>query len=124
MEVFLITLLMSTVKKFNDAFKYVTNGDWVGLLTQAVAWGLGVLALVAAAHATGFQEIHIPQTHIVLGSLNGAAQIVLGLALGSGASVLLYDIPNHLDGTQPTANYRLVPGARRAPRTHTRDTRT
>jgi hypothetical protein len=83
-EVALLALVALFVKKATDWLKYLTNRDWNGALTQAVAWGISVASLFLAAESELFETFGVNDVNF--GDLNGAGIVLVGLALGSGAS--------------------------------------
>lgn len=97
MVVVLVGLVSALVKKVTDLVKYAKAGDWSSVVTQGIAWavGIGSAFLLAAQNITE----HITIQGASLAHANGAALTLLGLAIGSGGSVL-QDILKAIDNTQ------------------------
>lgn len=106
MEVFSLAALVALVTKFTSLTKYLSGRDWNGVLTQAYTWAAGVVAAVLAAHASAMSGVAV--NGVTLGSLDGASQVLLGLALGSLGS-LAYDYKKAKDNTDSAAEPKLVP---------------
>jgi hypothetical protein len=96
-EVFIVSTLAALVTKLTSFVKYVTSGEYREVVTQLVAWGAGVLVVVVAGAAEGIQDL-VVIGETTLEQLNLAAEILSGLALGSGAS-LVYDAKKAIDNT-------------------------
>lgn len=93
--------------KVVDTAKLVRVRDVNAVVTQAVTWGAGVLLAFLLA-ATDFAD-GIPIGDMHLGHLNAASLILVGLSLGSSASVA-YDFKRAIDRTDSAAMPTLVTG--------------
>ncbi len=79
-----LLVMLATVKKLVDFVRYAKAGDVNGIITQLVAWvaGFALAALVAnTPWAAGLDF-----GGVTLAKMNIAAQLLVGLALGSSAS--------------------------------------
>ncbi len=82
-------LLTALVKKVIDAAKYLTNRQWNGFVTQVIVWGAGFVAAFVGANAEITKDVGLPigDAVITLGGLDIWSLILLGLSIGSLASV-------------------------------------
>jgi hypothetical protein len=93
-----LLVIMSTVKKIVDLVGYAKGRDLNAVVTQLVAWtaGFGLAALVA--HTSWAATVDFGG--VTLAKMNLAAQILVGIAIGSAASAIIVDVPKQLDPTQ------------------------
>lgn len=68
-----------------------------GVVTQLIAWILGVLGTFVVASSQLADHFAVPGTDAALSKLNGPSLIILGLAGASGFSTL-YDYKSAIDG--------------------------
>ncbi len=101
MEFVPILIIMGLVKKTVDFARYIKAGDINAVATQVLAWAAGFGALALAAHTPWAAGLVFGD--VSLASMNIAAQIFAGIAIGSSGSVLLVDVPKALDNTQSAA---------------------
>lgn len=99
MPTIVLALASALVKKGMDFVRYVANRQWNGALTQAGAWVIGVAVIALLAHADVVS--HFAIQGFALANANGASQVLLGLALGSGGSILA-DFNAALDTNEKT----------------------
>lgn len=99
MEVGLAALVFSGV----NFLKYLSARQVKPAITQAVAWGGGILTVMMANSATG-----LPFIDFTPGKLNTWGQVVLGASLGGTASVVR-EITKALDSSDSAAKPPLIP---------------
>ena len=79
------------VLKFVDflrlSFNYKENKS--GILTQATAWIAGIILVILSIHANITSKIVLPGVNQIVGTLDLSSQILLGLLIGSLASVII-----------------------------------
>jgi hypothetical protein len=97
MEVFTAATLAALVVKFTSVLKYLSSRAFREAATQVIPWVAGVLAVVLAAQAD-VSEGFIVWGQQALGDLDFWSQVLAGIALGSGGSVV-YDFKKAVDGT-------------------------
>ena len=99
--------LVAVAGKVIDFAKSVTNRDVNAVVTQAAAWAGGVATTFlfgASDFASG-----VPVGDLVLSDVNGWSKVVIGVMVGSGAS-LAYDLKRALDSTDSAKTASLLPG--------------
>lgn len=91
---------IALIWKIVDFVKYLRARNSEAVVTQAAVWfaGVGVIFLLAA---TDFASA-INVGDLSLGTLNAASLILLGLSVGSSASVLV-DVKKAVDNTDSAA---------------------
>lgn len=92
MEFVPILVLLATVKKVVDFVRQARDRDYVGIVTQLVAWAAGFAVIALAAHTTWADGIMIGD--LPLARMGLASQLLAGIALGSTASLAHDAIPN------------------------------
>lgn len=99
--------LVALIAKFTDFLRVVTNlpGSLSAVLTQLTAWGAG-LAGVFLYSASDFGPT-ITIGGMLLSDIDGPAKVILGLALGSAAS-LAVDFKQAFDNNDTAAKPPLV----------------
>lgn len=81
-----LALLGTLVHKVVDFAKFVSAQDWPSVSSQALSWLGGVaVTFLAGASTIGAQA---GMYGVSLGAANGADKILIGLAIGSGASLV------------------------------------
>lgn len=109
-----IGLFVATLYAFQNLLRYARAADWNGFLGILVAVGTGVATVALAAHADVTSGLHLMQQGNVLGPalgvLDGASQVMLGVAVGSSGTVLA-DLKNAFDNSTSAAKPKLVPVA-------------
>lgn len=93
--------------KLVDFIKQLRVRDWNAVVTQAAVWAAGVLVVFLLAGTDFASGIKIGD--MVLSNLNAASLILVGLSVGSSASVG-YDLKRSLDNTDSAAQPSLVTG--------------
>lgn len=100
MEFVPLVALGALVKKVVDTLKYATNGLWNRVLTQLATWAGGFFAVWLASESNWSDGIEIGDQ--VLGRLNLASLVFVGMTVASVGGVIFHDIPNRLDPTVKT----------------------
>jgi hypothetical protein len=108
MEVFSAASLAALVWKFISVVKMVTGKDLTGVVTQALTWAAGIIAVVLAAQADVSASLTVFGGQ-ALGALDGWSQILAGLALASAASAT-YDVKKAIDNTDSSSEPKLGGG--------------
>lgn len=110
MEFSLLLAMLALIKKVTDFLKLVTNRDVNGITTQVTVWIGGVLVVFLCAQTDFASGLNVGE--ISLSELNFASLILLGLTVGSGASVA-HDYLQARDNTNASAvsHLRLMPEA-------------
>ena len=101
MEFVPILLIMATVKKIVDLVRYLKAGDTNGWVTQLVAWAAGFAVVALAAHTPWAAGLDFGG-HTLAG-LGLAAQLLVGIAIGSATSAVIHDTQKAADGWQSAA---------------------
>lgn len=78
-----LLLMVSVVKKAVDFVKYVTSGDINALVTQLVAWAVGVGLAFLAANSDWAETFDVNGQP--LSALNGWSLVLVGVAIASTA---------------------------------------
>lgn len=99
-------LLGAVVKKLTDTIAFATNGQWKKFLTQIVVFLVGIGTVAAGAHSAIAGNLSVAGNS--LKSLDGAAQVLLGVVTGAGASTIL-DIHKSIDGSQTSSQPSVIP---------------
>jgi len=97
--------LTALIKKVVDTARYGAGRDWNGITTQLIAWAAGVV-LVAATAVSDFAAL-VQVGEFSLDRLNLMSQVLVGLSLGSAAS-LVQDGIKAVDGSQSEAKPPLL----------------
>ena len=114
MEFIPLLVIAALIKKALDTLKFLTNQDWNSVLTQVVVWAVGIGSVVAVAHSDFGADLLVAGHALNL--LNGWSQALIGLQIGSTASLAwdtLKAIDNH--DTSSTPPLTSLPPARQAP---------
>lgn len=77
--------MFALIKKVLDFFKYLTNQDWNGAITQIAVWASGIVVVWLYAQTDWAETFSF--AGFTLASMNGASLVALGIGLGSSASV-------------------------------------
>lgn len=105
-EFLTITGAIALVKAIIDLVKYVRNGDVNGWVTQLAVWVAGVAVVVLYSHSdfTGpFNDV----AGIDIGTTGWATLVILGLALGAQA-MLVVDFKKAIDSGDSAAKPDLI----------------
>ena len=109
MEFMPLLVILATVKKLIDFVRYAKAGDANAIVTQLVAWAAAFGLVALAAHTPWAASLVFGE--VPLSKLGIAAQILVGVAVGSAAS-LTNDVIKAADNTQTAAVPRLLDPAR------------
>lgn len=90
--------------------KYVTNKSWSQVVTQAVAWGAGVIGVALFAHSQIGGGIAIGGT--TLHRLDWASQFIVGLSATSFFSPVIKTL-EAIDNTNTAVTPALIPSLAR-----------
>lgn len=103
-----LALAAVTIATAVNWIKYIRSRDWNGTLTIVVAWVTGWLFTFTAAHSGDlFGKIAVHGQ--ALEDLPGAALVLLGIAVASGASQLR-ELQKAFDRTDTAAKPELLSG--------------
>jgi hypothetical protein len=80
------------------------------VLTQLVAWLVGIGAVILASHAGVSEGLVLPGTDAALGVLDWPSQVLVGVLVASTASAGV-DLKQAIDRSDSAAKPALVPGA-------------
>lgn len=80
------------------------------IVTQATAWGGGVLLVLLGAHAAATKALILPGSDIALGKLDLGSIILVGMIVASVASTGV-DLKQAFDRTDSAAKPPLIPAA-------------
>ena len=105
------------VWKVIDFARHLVNfaANKSAVVTQALAWIAGILAVVVGAHAGATDAIVLPGVDQTLGQLDGWSQVVVGFLIASTASAAV-DVKQAIDGTDSNVKPPLLGGAAVIPR--------
>lgn len=96
MEFVPLVVITSLIKKLVDFIKYAANGDVNAVVTQLVAWLLGIAVAFIAANSDWGSTIDVSGK--TLASLNGWSLVLVGFVLASTAGVG-WDLIKAVDGS-------------------------
>ena len=84
-------IFAALILKFVDFVRLLVNYDSnrSGIITQAISWVSGIVLVILAIHTSISAKIVLPGVNQTLGALDLASQILLGLLIGSLASVII-----------------------------------
>lgn len=99
---------VALIWKVVDFAKLVRSKDVNGIVTQLAVWGAGVAVFFLLASTDFANGIRIG--NMVLGHLNGASVVLIGLSAGSTGSVL-YDYKRAFDRSDTATMPSLVSGS-------------
>lgn len=91
---------VALIWKIVDFVKYVRARHTDAVITQAAVWAAGVLVMLLLANTDFASEVAIAGTQ--LGNLNWASLVLIGLSVGSSASVLV-DAKKAVDNSDSAA---------------------
>lgn len=106
-QVALLTALALAVNKTVTVVKAIGK-NWNMVITQAVVWVVGTLAIWLAAQADVTAGAAVPGTTTTFGALNAASIVLLGWVLG-GTGSFLYDFRKSVDNSDSAAEPALLP---------------
>jgi hypothetical protein len=101
--------LLAVVKKAHDLAKQATNRQWGAVVSQLLAWALGVLVVVVWARS----RIYGTTVELGSGTLHDAdwwSLVIIGVAVSSSGGIVS-DLVKARDNTQSAATPPLVPPA-------------
>jgi hypothetical protein len=101
-------LFAVTVYQFQNLVRYLRALDWNGVLGILLAVLAGIAAVALGAHSAVVDQLRLIDGGPVLANLDGGAQIMLGIGVGSAASGGA-DLLKALDGTRSSAKPKLIP---------------
>lgn len=119
MEFVPLLLMASLVKKGVDFVKYATSGDVNALVTQIVAWVVGVGLAFLAANSDWAEDINVNGQ--ALSALNGWSLVLVGVAIASLAGFgwdAIKAIDNSNSAVVPDLLAHPYPAATNQPATH------
>ena len=102
-----LALIAAVVKKFVDFVRQLRGKDTSAVVTQLLAWALGIVAVYLTANVDFASAVTFANTS--LDQMGLWTQTVLGVLVGSVGSVGK-DALKALDNTQTEATPQLVPG--------------
>lgn len=108
MEVFSAAAIAALVWKVISVIKMATGRDYKGVVTQALTWAAGIIAVVLAAQ-TDVAETVTAWGNMALSELDGWSQIWAGLVVASVGSAG-YDFKKAFDNTDSAAEPGLGSG--------------
>jgi hypothetical protein len=106
MDFVVIPVMGALIAKIVDFAKFVRAKEWNGVVTQAASWVAGVLVVLLVAQ-TDFASFEV--NNIVLGEMNLASQVFLGLIATSVISVV-YDFRKAIDPSDSARTPSLLTG--------------
>lgn len=110
MEFVPFVVLLALVKKIVDFFKMASGGDMNGAVTQLVAWGAGVAAVMLFAQSDWADGIQVADH--ALSTLNAWSQFIVGMTIASSAGVVT-DTIKAIDNTDSAGFPPLLTRSRR-----------
>jgi hypothetical protein len=99
--------LVTIVGKTVDFIRYLVNGNWNGVVTQLVAWALGIGAVFLFANSDFAEEIPVGSAH-TLGTLGAASLIIVGMSAASTFGVVS-DVRKAVDNSDTARIPHLIP---------------
>lgn len=99
--------LAFAVNKSVTVIKSAINKDWNTVVTQAVVWVVGTVAIFLATRASITAELVVPGLVEPLGTLDGSSIVLLGFILGSTGS-FAFDIKKAIDNGDSAAEPKLL----------------
>lgn len=100
----LLALVWATISFLKD----LTNGKTNGMITQVIVWAAGVLFAWLFSESDFGSSIAIGDTGQTLGSINVASLVLVGMAVGSLASVA-YEFKKARDNNDSAVEPKLLP---------------
>lgn len=109
MSIAAVALIGALIYKLVDFGKLVTSKNVNGVVTQLVAWvvGVGVVFLASAADVTNKFAFN----GVVLSDLDGGSKVFLGL-LATSIFSAVYDLKSALDNDDSAKTAPLLPNAK------------
>lgn len=83
-----LILLATTLYVFQSLIRYIKAADWNGTLALVLSCVAGIAAIALAAHSSATGGIVLVQGGAPLAALDGGAQVMLGIAVGTTAPVV------------------------------------
>lgn len=106
MEVLTLASLIALGMRIVSFLKYLRAADWNSAFTQAATWGAGVVLVFLAGAADVTQQLEL-FNGIVLGTVNAASKILLGMMfLSLGSQV--YEFKKAIDRSDSAAEPALL----------------
>ena len=102
-----LILLATTLYTFTNLVKYAKAKDVNGAVTIILACAAGIAAIALAAHSAATGGIVLVQGGLPLSALDGASQVLVGIAVGTTAPALA-DTFKAVDGHRTSAKPPLV----------------
>jgi hypothetical protein len=90
-----------------DVARSARGGDWNGVITPLVAWGVGVLVAFTLGESDFGESIPLGDSGHTFASVNGFSMVLVGFALGSLASKGV-DLLKAIDGSDSQKRPSLV----------------
>jgi len=112
MDIVPLLFMAAMVKKAVDLLRYAFSGDVNGIITQVVAWAVGIGVVFLVAYSDLGHQVNINGAS--LASLNQWTWVLAGLALSSGAGFGA-DTLRALDNTDSASMPSLTAGQRVPP---------
>lgn len=108
-----LILLATTLYTFQSLVRYAKAMDWNGVLAIVLSCVAGIAAIALAAHSAATGDLVLVQGGAPLGLLDGGAQVMLGIAVGTTAPVIA-DTFKTFDNTRTSSKPRLLSKSTRA----------
>ena len=102
-----LILLGTALYTFQNLIRFGKAKDWNGALSIVLSCAAGIAAIALAAHSAATGSLVLVQGGSPLGALDGGAQVLLGIAVGTTAPVLA-DTFKAFDGNRNSAKPPLV----------------
>lgn len=102
-----ISLFVATLYAFQSLVRYAKAKDANGIVAIVLACLSGIAVVALAAHSNVSASLQLIQGGEVLGKLNMASQVMVGVAVGSAGTVLA-DARKAVDGSTTAAKPLLV----------------
>lgn len=102
-----VVLFVTALITFQNFLRYLKARDWNGVLAIVIAVISGVVAVTLAAHSNVTDQLHLIQDGPTLGNVDGVGLVLLGIAVGSAAPVLV-DFIKSRDNSDSASKPKLV----------------
>lgn len=104
-----VVLFVTTLITVQNFLRYLKARDWNGVLAILIAFLSGIVAVTLAAHSNVTGQLHLIQDGPTLENVDGAGLVMLGVAVGAAAPVLV-DFIKSRDNSDSAAKPKLVGG--------------